>query len=165
MTPWADRSREERTLLNPAFCASMLWHAARGHELQNNHALALEEAFLVLPFVLDRKVREALPRDTRTSMTVWLDSEPLLRGRIAARARLLTGFTKEALLFGGIHDFIAISKGQLHASDQWQRVVRRSLKASSDEVRQCAKKAEFVGKWLALTGAAATVMAIIGVRP
>jgi hypothetical protein len=36
---------------------------------------------------------------------------------------------------------------------------------ASDEVRECAKRAEFVGKWLAQTGSAPTVLALLGVRP
>jgi hypothetical protein len=65
------------------------------------------------------------------------------KGRIADRARLLRVFTREALLFGGVHGFIAISEGRVHARDMWKRRVRRSLKEASDEVRECAKKAEF----------------------
>jgi len=68
MTAWLERSREERTLLNPAFCANLLWHATTGHSACNGTALAFEEAFLVLPLILERKTREALPRNIRTSL-------------------------------------------------------------------------------------------------
>lgn len=165
MTPWVQRSREERALLNSAFCTNLLWHAARGHSAVESDALPFEEAFLVLPFVLDRKTREALPRDTRTSLAVWLESNPLARGRIADRAQLLVGFTKEALSFGGFYGLIAISEGRIRASAAWQQAVRRSLSKASNEVRECAKKAEFVGRWFAQTGTAPTVFALIGVRP
>ena len=86
MMPWAERSREERALLNPGFCAQLLWCAARSC-VRDGGGLSFEEAFLVLPFVLHRGTREALPRGTRTSLAVWLDANPLARGRIATRAR------------------------------------------------------------------------------
>jgi hypothetical protein len=165
MTAWNDRSREERTLLNPGYCANLLWHATRGHASFDDTALAFEETFLVLPLVLDRRTREALPRDTRTSLATWLEGNPLARGRIASRAQLLAEFTKEALLFGGVYGLLSISEGQVVGVDAWRNAVRKSLRGSSDEVRETAKRAEFVGKWFAHAGAAATVLALIGVRP
>jgi hypothetical protein len=165
MTSWAQRSREERALLNPGFCANMLWHAARGYAGVGSGALSFEESFLVLPFVLHRNTREALPRNTRTSLAVWLNENPLARGRITSRARLLVTFTKEAMTFGGVRGLIRIDDGRLHAEEKWKRSVDPSLRGSSDEVRECAKRAEFVGKWFALAGNALTVLALMGVRP
>ena len=103
MTQWHERSREERALLNPAFCSLLLWFAARGYGSVKQGALSFEEAFLILPMVLHRTTREALARDTRTSLAVWINSNPLAQGRIATRARLLVTFTKEGMVFGGAH--------------------------------------------------------------
>lgn len=165
MTHWSQRSCEERALLNPAFFANLLWHAARGYADSGNGSLSFEESFLVLPFVLHRDTREALPRDTRTSLAVWLNDNPLARGRIADRARLLVPFTKEGMTFGGVHGFIRLKAGKLHHDKAWKQSVIRSLRESSDEVRECVKRAEYIGKWFAITGNASTVLALMGVRP
>lgn len=165
MTAWADRSHEERALLNPGFCANLLWHAANGYANGDESALSFEESFLVLPFVLHRETRETLPRSSRTSLAVWIDENPLARGRVASRARLLIPFTKEALMFGGVHGLIRIDGGRLRAEATWKRVVNQTLTESSDEVKSCAKRAAFIGKWFAQAGSAATVLALIGVRP
>jgi hypothetical protein len=127
--------------------------------------LSFEEGFLVLPFVLHRTTREALPQGTRTSLAVWLDANPLARGRIATRAHLLVPFTKEAMMFGGVHGLLQIEGGRIQAVEAWRLRVNRAIKVSSDEVRECAKRAEFVGKWFAATGSASTVMTLLGVRP
>lgn len=165
MIPWAQRSREERALLNPGFCATLLWHAAHGYARVSDGALSFEESFLVLPLVLHRETREALPRDTRTSLATWLEDNPLARGRIASRARLLVSVTKEGLTFGGVHGFIQLNRGRLYAESTWRRAVDRVFRESTDEVQRCAKRADFVGKWFAQTGSAPTVLALIGVRP
>lgn len=166
MIPWSQRTLEERRLLNPAFCAQLVWRAARGHVSSGNTALSLEEAFLVLPMVLHGEIRQSLPRDTRTSLAVWLESEPLARRWIAAGARRLVPFTKEALLFGGVHGFLEFVGPQVRAVDaRWTQHETRLTNLASDEVRECAKRAEFVGKWLAQAGSAPTVLAILGVRP
>lgn len=165
MTLWSQWAREERALLNPGFCATLLWCAARGCADVRSGALSFEESFLVLPFVLHQETRKALPRDTRTSLAVWLDGNPLARGRIVTRTRSLVTFTKEGIVFGGAHGLIRIEYGRLHAAEGWERSVGRSLRESSDEVRACTKRAEFVGKWFARTGSPPTVLALMGVRP
>lgn len=165
MTSWAERSNEERALLNPAFCTNLLWHAARGYASASDGALSFEESFLVLPFVLHRDTREALPRASRTSLPVWLNDNPLVRGRVISRARLLISFTREALTFGGVHGLILLVAGGVRAEPSWQKAVNRTIKASSGEVRSCAKRAAFIGKWFAQTGNASTVLALIGARP
>ena len=165
MTPWTQRSGEERGLLNPAFCSTLIWHAIVGYGNSNLMTLSFEEAFLILPFVLHRETREKLPRSTRTSLAVWLNENPLTRGKVGSRARLLVPFTKEALTFGGLHGFFRIDAGLLRADVGWKKPVNQMLKTSSDEVRTCAKRAEFVGKWFSESGSMTTVLALIGVRP
>ena len=34
MTEWQDRTIEQRNLLNPAFCAVVLWHVAKGYQTE-----------------------------------------------------------------------------------------------------------------------------------
>jgi hypothetical protein len=165
MTQWPQRSREEQALLNPAFCSLLLWWAAKGYESINREGLSFEEAFLILPMVLHRATREALPRDTRTSLAVWMNSNPLAQGRIATRSKALVTFTREGLLFGGIRGALQIERGRLRPNDDWRRPINRSLQDTSDEVRLCARRAEFLGRWFAQTGNGATVLALVGVRP
>ncbi len=143
----------------------ILWHAAHARQRDTDSALSFEEAFLILPFVLHRQTREDLPRTLRTSLAVWLDQYPLARGRLAGKATLLVPFTKEALLFAGVHAFIRIELNKLRADESRASDVASILRDSSEEVKLCAKRAEFVGKWFAQAGNAATVLALIGVRP
>jgi len=165
MSLWEQRSHEERALLNPGFCANLLWHAAHGYSDGGTGALSFEESFLILPFVLHRETREGLPRSIRTSLAVWLDENPLARGRVASRARLLVPFTKESLIFGGVHGFIRFDGAKLQAEMAWRKAVNQVLKDSSEEVRDCAKRAQFVGKWFAQAGSTTTVLSLMGVRP
>ena len=52
MTPWNERSQEERALMNPAFCSVLLWWAARGYGAVSREGLSFQASFLVLPVVL-----------------------------------------------------------------------------------------------------------------
>ena len=62
MTPWTNRSPEERALLNPSFFSLLFWHAATGHMAEGGAGLPFGTGFLVLPIVLHRETRESLPK-------------------------------------------------------------------------------------------------------
>jgi hypothetical protein len=165
MTTWANRALEERVLLNPAFCASLLWHFASKGEEEGNRALTLTEAFLVLPIVLPRSSREALPRSTRTSLPTWLDENPSFQATLAIRARAMVPFTRDALIFGGSRQLLQLSSDAIRANDSWRRKTSSVLRHSSAETQACLRKAAFLGTWFCDTGPANTVMALMGVRP
>ena len=50
----------------------------------------------------------------------------------------------------------------MKGNTEWKKRITADLKDSTEEVRGCFKRAEFVGKWFAGSGSAATVMAILG---
>ena len=165
MTLWNERSQEERTLMNPAFCSVLLWWAARGYGAVNQDGLSFQESFLVLPLVLPRKVRDQLPPDTRTSLAVWIRRNPLVPGIVANTAKVLVPVTRESLLWGGRRGLITMQGGNVHADGTWRIGVARSAEEGSDETRSCQKRAEFVGRWFARTRGPSTVLALLGVRP
>jgi len=68
-------------------------------------------------------------------------------------------------MYGGIHGLFELRGGAIAANLDWKKHIAADLKDSTDEVQSCAKRAEFVGKWLASSGSSGTVMAIFGVRP
>lgn len=78
---------------------------------------------------------------------------------------MLVEFTKEAMMFGGLHDLLEFRAGTISANSNWKKLIAADMKDSTDEVRSCMTRAEFVGKWLASSGSSSTVMAIFGVRP
>jgi Family of unknown function (DUF6521) len=165
MTPWSERSIEERNLLNPGFCATLLWHAAQGYAAERNVAMAIELTFLVLPVVLHRETRESLPTNIRTSLPTWLADHPIVRTRLGERAATLRSFTREALVFGGVHALLSFARDGVRANSELKKRVNSTLKGTSDEVRDCARRAEFLGRWLEKTGGPETAMALVGVRP
>lgn len=166
MIDWLTRSAETRNLLNPSFCSILLWSAARGYaEQSRKKALPFEIAFLILPIVLHRETREALPRSQRTSIAAWVDENQLVRSHITERSRLLVPFTREALMFGGLYGVLKFSGSEVLGANEWDKKISETINACSAEIRECVKKAEFIGKWFAKTGNASTVMALLGVKP
>lgn len=167
MNRWIARAPEEQRLLNPTFCSLLLWYSARAHEAADmgRSGIAFEECFLVLPMVLHRETRESLPTTITTSLPVWLGRNPLAPSTIADRARSLVPFTKEALWFGGAYGVLQFNQTIVRANPDWKRRMVIALEDTSDEVRRCAKRAEFIGRWFARSGNAGTVLSLLGLRP
>ena len=165
MIPWKLRPQEEKGLLNPSFCAMLLWQASNGFRRENSRRMTFEEAFLIVPIVLHRNTRELLPRTIRTSLATWLDENRLVRSSVATRSKLLVPYVKEAISFGLRHDFLNIEDGEIFGVDAWKRAVNKSVRESTQEVTECTKRSEFVGRWFSQAGAAPTVFALFGVRP
>lgn len=167
MSKWHERTIEEQRLLNPCFCSMLLWFSSVGHAgvSKQKTGLSFEECFLVLPMVLHREVRESLPTRVTTSLAVWIGDNPLAPATIADRARALVPFTKEAIRFAGGYGVLQFDGTNIRANLDWRMRMTAALVDSSEEVRACAKRAEFVGRWLAKTGNAETVMSLLGVQP
>ena len=165
MRAWAARSREEAYLLNPSFCALIAWSSAVGYQGGGSAAMPYVMPFLAVPLTLHRPTRQALPRSVRTSMPAWIEENTYFRVGFAERARSLVPFVREALLFGAVHGLFAFDDDRRLVPASRPRTLRGYLRAATDEVRECAKKAEFVGKWLAASGSVETTMALWGVKP
>lgn len=167
MIDWSARAPEEQRLLNPCFCASLIWHAAQGHTQAQGGStgIVFAECFLALPMVLHSETRESLPSTITTSLPIWISRNPLAPSIIADRARALVPFTKEALRFGGAYGLLQFNEMSIRANPNWRKRIDSALKDSSNEVRECAKRAAFIGRWFAKTGSAETVFSLIGIQP
>ena len=168
MKTWTERAHEERHLLNPAFCSSLLWAAARGAATKagsHRASLSFFEAFLILPLTLHQKTSKTIPNIITSSLPVWVNSQPLIIASLPSRAKSLVRYTKEAIAFGGCYRLIEITAGQISSSAGFERSMNSMLRHSSEEVRECMKKAEFVGRWFVHTGAPETIFTLLGIRP
>ena len=168
MTQWHERAREERNLLNPAFCSILLWHAGKGAIESPNSlrsSLCYMEAFLILPLVLHQGTRESLPSRVDTSLPVWTKKNPLVVASLPDRAGALVPHTKEALVFGGIGALYQFERNQLLVNGERESGIKAMLGQTTNEVRQCAKKARFLGRWFTYTGTPETIFTLLGIRP
>ena len=164
IAPWAERSLEQARLLNPAFLGTLLWSCARAYASTVNENQPYAVSFLLAPVVLHKSTRESLPTTTRTSLVAWLGDNARVLVGFPERARSLVPSIKEAILFACNGGLLQVQDARLVAGSRPRTMVQFERDAT-DEVRACIKKAEFVGKWFALSGDYTTVMALWGVAP
>jgi len=170
MTDWQDRTIEQRNLLNPAFCAVVLWLVAKGYQAESEAvngataALPIELAFVGASFVLRGQTRHQLPSTVRTSLATWIQDHPLERSAVAKGVGILRPYVREALLFGAQHGALSMMGRHVASEPGVVKRINRYLKQSSADVRGCAGQAHFVGRWLRKSGTPSTVMAMLGVQ-
>lgn len=165
MRPWTERPLEEAYLLNPSFCALLLATTVQEYVDTAQVEMPYALTFLVLPVVLHKPTREALPRAVSTSLASWIDDHGEITLRFPDRARSLASFTREALLFGACRLILQVSGGGALTRGSVAPSAKTYLGQATDEVRECFAKARFVGRWFAKAGNAPTVMALWGVAP
>jgi hypothetical protein len=165
MRTWHNRSIEEAHLLNPAFCCTVLTSTIIGYQTVQPDGIPFALTFIVLPLVLHKTTREALPRTTRTSMITWLDDNAELRIGFADRVINLKPYTQEAILFGDFHNWLNLDNGVCISSSKTYSNIDQILRKLSDEPKECVRRARVVGKWLGKTGSATFTLNLWGIIP
>ena len=163
---WNARTSEEASLFNPSFCAALLAETAVDHHRKDHRPFPLPLAFLVLPVVLHRSTRHALPPTTVTALLPWIERNRETLAGFPARVASMRDITRESLIFGLQHGVLDItaSAGLAAGSDRKTATPRRTP-WFTDEVRECLDRAAFVGRWFATAGTTATIYASLGVSP
>lgn len=163
MLHWEKRPIEVANLLNPAFCSILLRDSVETFQIENRQGMSYPLSFLILPLVLHKPTREALPRTTRTKLHTWLQEKPEVRIGFAERARQLVPYSKEAIIFGLQTGIIEVNEN----GDLIPYSKRLKELSGGDEVEPsiCRKKAQFLGRWLAKAGDLPTILIMWGICP
>lgn len=161
MIPWNQRPIEVANLFNPAFCALLLKQAVEGYQHSVKRGMDFPLAFIVLPIVLHRATREALPT-IATKLNVWMQRHHEVRIGFAERAQNLTPLTKEGLIFALQQD--ALQLDHTGALIPGTLKLKKNSIAATSETAACLKKAEFIGRWFAEAGNTVTLLSAWGIK-
>lgn len=163
MTPWEKRPVEIANLLNPAFCGEVLRRCINSYQQTTTQPFPYPLTFLVLPIILHRRTRELISRRQRQSLHAWLQSHQEVKIGFAERTTELLSVTKEALIF--LLQVNALTLNE-HAELGVISYKRTSIQGQDeDEIVDCYRKAEIVGRLFAQAGTITTIYTILGVRP
>lgn len=166
MQKWSNRAVEEANLFNPAFCAVLLAKSVEEFGKKSKQTFPFSLAFLVLPVVLHRSTRTALPGSTITSLAAWIQEHREQLVNFSGRVQSLRAITREAILFGAQHQTLAIAEsGDLVVGTRKQSATEKRTPLFTDEARECLERAGFLGRWFAAAGTVATIYSAWGIAP
>jgi hypothetical protein len=162
MKAWRDRPTEVAHLFNPAFSAVLLGYAARGFAGERTTGLPWLFAFLVVPLVLHKATRDVAPKTKAAKFQTWAEKNPSILVGFADRARSMVPHVREGILFG-VNTGLLVWKADasLFAG---AAIPKKEPPTTSDEVRDCLRKARAMGSVLANAGTEHTVFALMGVK-
>lgn len=163
MKPWQDRPPEVAHLFNPAFCALLLRESVVGYMEGKPEGMPYAIAFLLLPIVLHKSTRSALPNTTATRMHPWLQDHQEARVGFPERCAAVGAYTREGILFAARNSLLAFSQQGLLTAPRLR--IRGLAWPQDSESAICRQRARFVGRWLANAGDSQTIFVIWGVRP
>lgn len=149
-----NRPQEIAYLLNPAFCGRLIYTVVRQYNLISNQSFLFPLIYLILPPILHRKTREKI--SSRVKLLNWIRQNPDLLIGFAQRTSNLIEITNEAIE-------LLLQTGIIKVTNNAELEVNSMIKGLSktkfvdDEIKDCLKKSEYVGKWFANTGKVETI--------
>ena len=162
---WTERPQDVSNLLNPSFLGLLLHRAVQGFKRERPSGMPLELAVLVLPLVLHPATRNRLPPKITTALPTWVQANRDVLLEFSKRTKALLPFARESLCFLIERSLLLFDgEGQLDIGSQKPHGMTQYQQAT-DEIGACYKRAEFVGRWLALAGSSATIYILLGIRP
>ncbi len=161
MRLWSERSPEIAYLLNPAFCARILYGVIDGYEKEKKEKFPFLLSYLVLPIVLHKKTRQRIK--TITKMQVWLQRNQELLIDFSKRAKSLVSITNEAIEFLLQYQVIIIDGANISIKNKLKQAKLKDIE--DEEMLGCFETALALGKWFARNGTVENIYQSWGVRP
>ena len=161
MKNWAKRTSEIANLLNPAFCASVIYSVVFEYQKKKGAPMPFILTYLILPIILHKPTRDKI--NSRTNMIVWLQNFPEVLIKFPDRAKSIVPFTNEAIEYLLSYKIISFSGSDINISNTLSKT---SMQKSTDsEIRDCYTKAEHLGRWFEQIGIVENIYAAWGVKP
>jgi hypothetical protein len=163
MIQWNKRPSEIANLLNPAFCAVILYATIAEYQKKSKIGMPFTLLYLILPIVLHQGTRKKI--NSKTNMVVWLQRNPDALVGFPDRARSLVMFTNEAIEYLLFQQNVNISDGNLEIIRTLSKSKLDGLAKTDSEIAECIKKAAHVGRWFNTMRAEESIYIAWGVRP
>lgn len=138
MIPWSKRTPEIANLLNPSFCAILLYSAIFEYQKKAKNNMPFSLLYLVMPIVLHKNTRNRV--NSRENMVVWLQRNPDVLIGFADRAKSLIGFTNEAIEFLLFQGNCEIIDGGLSIIKTVSKSKIVQYAANDQEIAECIQK-------------------------
>ena len=158
---WENRPEITAHLINPAFCSEIIRACVSAYkgEINSNFPFAL--SFLVLPLILNSRIRERLPKNKSNTLHGWINENEDLKIGLANSITSFIPFTRETIMFSIAHNSLSIDEnGNIDVKPK-----RGKIKTEDIEIISCLKKAEIIGKVISKSGNPLTIYSILGIKP
>ena len=163
--PWARRPVEEANLFNPAFLCGLTYEFTKAYSKEIKAGAPLMLVVIALTASLHSQSRERLPHSTVGYLYGWLQEHESLLVEFAERARNLTPYIKQAIMFGIAAGALEINGHHLTLGRAKASFTKSLLDDLTHETRNIIDSSKFLGRWFAKSGSEVSIAAAWGVKP
>lgn len=161
--PWSNRNPIVANLLNPAFCGEVIRRTAKSFNEHTDKHFPFALAFLVLPILLHMETRQRMPRTTASYLFTWVEENDDLFFNFAKRARDMTPYTKESLMFLLQNKLIVLDEaGGISVPPRKEKKLKNEDTAEFDVIMS---KAKMLGKWFSFNSNVNSVYSFFRITP
>lgn len=147
--------------LNPAFCGEIIRRCLYKYQTTAKGYMHITLVYLVLPVVLHKETRDAIG-NVKKEMHPWLQDNPQVKVDFAKRVKGFEPITNETLTFLWKEMSTKIYTGSVEIINYRPKP---AINFTSEEIRDCMKKAERLGQWFAKAGGPSNIYIMWGVCP
>lgn len=139
------RSPEASALFNPVLTSELIVTACYWRNETDGQGIDWPALFLILPIALHPETRNAMPRDTRTTLAKWAVRHGSLVAELEAHANTMADATRRGIRQGLRTERLRLDQATMRSG------VRPKAPQSSwpTELSASAKAAKMYGRWLA----------------
>ena len=163
MEQWSKRSIEVAYLLNPAFCASLVYLAIKEYSKKISHGLPFSLIYLILPILLHKTTRDDI--NSKTNMVKWLQNRPELLIGFSKRVNSLLDYTNETIEFLLSHEIVKIVGDKFQIINNLSPTLINVNAEKNREMKDCYLKAEHLGRWFANMKSQENIYIAWGIKP
>lgn len=158
---WENRSEITAHLINPAFCSEIMRVCVSAYKEESKTNFPFALSVLVLPLILNRRIRERLPKTKSNTIHGWINENEDLKIGLATNITSFIPFTRETIMFAIAHNSLSIDEeGNIDI-----KLRQGKFKSEDEEINSCIKKATVIGKVLSKSGNPLTIYSILGIKP
>ena len=157
---YSKKSSTYFNLYNPAFCSQLFRIVLDEFEDKSERKMPFSVAFLVLPILLNRELRESV--EPNTNFYTWAFENHFKLISFDKTTKNLIDITKSMLIFLLQTKSININK---NAEIELIEKMSKTFLTSDLELREYYKKARYVGRLLSFADDVLTTFSVLGVKP
>jgi len=158
---WRNRPEITANLINPAFCSEIIRECIGAFKGEINEPLPFSLAVLILPLVLNNRIRERMPKSKSNTIHAWINENEDLKIGLPKLITSFLPFSRESIMFGIAHNSFSIDEyGSLDLKTR-----KGKLKLDDPEIKSCISKSVILGKLFSKSGNSLTIYSILGIKP
>ncbi|WP_273445213.1 three component ABC system middle component [Neolewinella agarilytica] len=161
---WANRSEISANLFNPAFLSEIT--RIFGKEYLSNtddDRFTFEQIIIALPIILDKQLRESLPKTKATKFHEWIQINGHLIANFDKKVEAILPYIRESVVFSVNHEIYSID--EFGTFELLRTRKPRYWRGMLEETEAIFKAAKFLGRWFTEFPKPRVIFALLGVKP